>query len=284
MISTASEITRKAKSNLAFALKTIPACRRHDMVVFYAFCRTMDDLADDSTHPSAERLHLLNAWEKGLIHGFQNPTAFQVEVRSLRDKASLPNDLLVAIIDGCRMDLQPQRYRTWVELSNYCWKVACAVGLVSIKLFKCQAPASDAYAVALGYALQLTNIIRDVRDDLENGNRIYLPLEDLALFNYTEDDLAAHIVDERFLALMDHQADRATAYFQEAQRLLPAQDFHALLPARIMGDIYQTLLEKMRADRFQVFHKRYRLTGARKFTILTKQLIAGSISNRHYPR
>ncbi len=277
MTSAASEITRKAKSNLAFALKILPPARRQDMVIFYAFCRTMDDLADDPNHSPDERLLALNTWENGLTHGFSSPDAFQAEVISLRDRAALPNDLLVAIIDGCRMDLQPQRFQTWEELSGYCWKVACAVGLVSIRLFGCTDPASSAYAVALGHALQLTNILRDIHEDLENGNRIYLPLADLARFHYTAQDLAAHVVDERFLALMDYQAERAASYFRDAQRLTPPADLQALLPARIMAEIYQLLLEKMRADHFQVFRKRYHISKPRKLAILTKHLIAGSI-------
>jgi 15-cis-phytoene synthase len=277
MTSAASEITRKAKSNLAFALKILPPARRQDMVIFYAFCRTMDDLADDPYHSPDERLLALNTWENGLIHGFSAPDAFQAEVISLRDRAALPNDLLVAIIDGCRMDLQPQRFQTWEELSGYCWKVACAVGLVSIGLFGCTDPGSSAYAVALGHALQLTNILRDIHEDLDNGNRIYLPLADLARFHYSEQDLAAHVVDERFLALMDYQAERAASYFKDAQRLIPPGDLQALLPARIMAEIYQLLLEKMRADHFQVFRKRYHISKPRKLAILTKHLIAGSI-------
>lgn len=277
MISAASEITRKAKSNLAFALKILPPTRRQDMVIFYAFCRTLDDLADDPNHSPDERLLALNTWENGLIHGFSTPDAFQAEVISLRDRAALPNDLLIAIIDGCRMDLQPQRFQTWEELSGYCWKVACAVGLVSIRLFGCTDPASTAYAVALGHALQLTNILRDIHEDLENGNRIYLPLADLARFHYSVQDLAAHVVDERFLALMDYQAERAASYFQDAQRLIPPADLQALLPARIMAEIYQLLLKKMRADHFQVFRKRYHISKPRKLAILAKHLIAESI-------
>jgi phytoene synthase len=275
-VSAASEITRKAKSNLAFALVILPRDRRDDMVVFYAFCRTMDDLADDTTRPAGDRELALESWKSGLTAGFAVPDEFQREVVSLRDRRSIPNDLLLAIIQGCMMDLQPQRFQTRDELSGYIWKVACAVGLVSIRLFGCREKESEAYAVALGHALQLTNIIRDVGEDLENGGRIYLPLADLHRFGLSVSDLAARVRDDRFLALMDDQADLAERYFQQAEKLLPVADRRALLPARIMAEIYRTLLRDMRADRFRVFEKRYRLSKPRKLAILGKHLIARS--------
>lgn len=273
-MSTASEITRKAKSNLAFALRILPRERREDMVVFYAFCRTMDDLADDPGLAVAARAQSLDFWEKGITRGFAAPDEFQREVVSLRDRREIPNELLVAIIDGCRMDLQPQRFETWTDLSAYIWKVACAVGLVSIRIFGCTDSGSAAYAVALGHALQLTNILRDIEEDLTNGLRIYLPLEDLGRFNYTEQDLIGRVRDERFLALMAFEAERAEGYFREAIRAMPATDRAALVPARIMGEIYQLLLGKMRGDHFRVFEKRYRISKARKLAILSKHLIA----------
>ncbi len=273
-MSAASEITRKAESNLAFALKILPPDRREDMVIFYAFCRIMDDLADAPGIPAEERDRSLASWKEGLLHGFPEPDEFQRELLSLRDRRGIPDDLLTAIIDGCRMDLVPQRFATWEDLSGYIWKVACAVGLVSIRLFGCTDPASERYAIALGHALQLTNIVRDVGEDLDNGGRIYLPLEDLARFRYTEADLHARVRDERFLALMDFQADRAERYFHEAAAAISPADREALLPARIMAEIYDLLLEKMRDDGFHVLRKRYRISKARKLIILLKHLIA----------
>ncbi len=271
----ASEITRRAKSNLAFALRILPRERRDDMVVFYAFCRTMDDLADDPQAPAEERLVLLDGWKTGLLSGFDHPATLQQQVIELRDRCAIPTDLLTAIIDGCGMDLHPQRFETWFDLSEYVWKVACAVGLVSIRLFGCKDPASERYAVALGRALQLTNILRDIDEDLDNGGRIYLPLEDLARFHYTENDLLERKYDGRFLALMAFEAERAEQFFQEAAEALPAADRRALTPARIMGDIYRCLLGRMRRDGFRVFEKRYRVSKVRKLAILAKHLIAG---------
>jgi phytoene synthase len=274
-VSDATQITRRAKSNLAFALRILPGERRADAVVFYAFCRTLDDLADDPGIPAGHRAEALDAWKQGLVSGFEKPTALQQEVIGLRERHQIPNELLVAIVDGCRMDLEPRRFQTWGDLDGYIWKVACAVGLVSIRLFGCKEPAAETYAVALGRALQLTNILRDIREDYDNGRRIYLPLDDLARFDYPEADLASGVCDERFRTLMEFEAGRAEGYFREAEAVLPAADHRALAPARIMSGIYQQLLTQMRSDGFRVFAKRYRVSGIRKLAILAKHGIAG---------
>lgn len=275
-VSVSSEITRQAKSNLAFALNILPRDRRDDMVVFYAFCRTMDDIADDPGRTAGERAAALEEWRDGLLSGFASPGEFEREVVEMRDRNHIPTDLLVAIIDGCEMDLKPQRFGNWEELSAYTWKVACAVGLVSVRLFGCRDPGADRYAVALGHALQLTNILRDIGEDLSNGVRIYLPLGDMARFQYTERDLVGRVRDGRFLALMEYEAERAEGFFREADEALPVMDREALLPARIMGEVYRALLTKMRGGGFHVFAKRYSISKARKFAILSKHLIARS--------
>ncbi len=275
MSNAAQTITRKAKSNLAFALRVLPPEQRADAVVFYAFCRQVDDIADDPGIPLDQRCAGLDGWSHGLSDGFDNPGEIQQATVDLRDRLGIPNELLLEIIDGCRADLQPQRFQTWPELQGYNRKVACAVGLVSIRIFGCTDPGAEDYAVALGHALQLTNIIRDVGEDLANGGRIYLPLEELARFGYTEQYLAKQIHDDRFLALMAFQADRATELFAEAGRLLPASDRRALRPAGIMHSIYSKLLGKMRADSFRVFDRRYQLSKPRMLAILARHMLAG---------
>jgi phytoene synthase len=251
-----AEITRQAKSNLAFALQILPKERREGMVTFYAFCRVVDDLADDPERPIAEREAALAAWKEGLEHGFGNPDPLQAEVVALMERHAIPAHLLTAIIDGCLMDLRPQRFGTWEDLSQYTYKVACAVGLAS-----------------LGHALQLTNILRDVGEDLGNGVRIYLPLADMARFQYTERDLIGRVHDGRFVALMNFEAERAEAFYREAVEAMPKGDAKALVPAEIMRSIYQTLLEKMQGDDFKVFDRRYSLSKARKMAIFSKHFL-----------
>ena len=268
-----AEITRQAKSNLAFALQILPKERRDGMVTFYAFCRVVDDLADDADRPLAAREAALAAWQEGLEHGFAQPDSLQREVLALVEQHDIPVHLLTAIIEGCRMDLHPQRFGTWEDLSQYTWKVACAVGLASLKVFGATDPASERYAVALGHALQLTNILRDVGEDLSNNGRIYLPLADFARFQYSERDLVGRVHDGRFMAMMAYQADRAEAFYREAVETMPKSDARALVPAEIMRSIYQTLLEKMRKDGFRVFDRRYKLSKARKMAILARHFL-----------
>lgn len=279
-MSEALEITRKAKSNLAFALKFMPPERREAMIVFYAYCRTIDDLADDPGVEVEQRLASLDAWRQGLLRGFDEPSGFQAEVIAMRDEYKIPTELMLAIIEGCSMDTRPQRFETWEELTGYTSKVAGAVGLVSVRLFGCTSEAADRYAIALGHALQLTNIIRDVGEDLDNGNRIYLPLADLARFGYTESDLIAKIHDERFIALMRFQAERAEHYYAETESHITAAEFDQLRPTRAMAAIYRALLEKIVADNFRVLDRRYRLSSAKKIAILTKTLIATKPSDQ----
>jgi phytoene synthase len=268
-----SEITRQAKSNLAFALHILPRERRDDMIVFYAFCRVIDDIADEESLPVEQRIEQLDAWRKGIIEGFAQPTDFQKEVATLQQKFQIPADLLVAIIDGCMMDTRPQRFATWQELQGYTWKVACAVGLVSIQLFGATTPAAKDYAVALGHALQLTNILRDVGEDIDNGGRIYLPLDDLERFQLTEKDLLEKTYDQRFLSMMHFQAQRAQALYADAAKLLPKDDEKFLIAAEVMHEIYQTVLDQMMADQFRVFEKRYALSKFHKMAILAKHLL-----------
>lgn len=272
-MSDSAEITRQAKSNLAFALQILPKERREGMITFYAFCRVVDDLADDPQRPLEAREADLLAWKAGLENGFAEPDALQREVVEMITRYEIPARLLTAIIDGCLMDLHPQRFSTWEDLSQYTYKVACAVGLASLKVFGATDPASERYAIALGHALQLTNILRDVGEDLANGGRIYLPLADFARFQYTERDLVDRVYDDRFMAMMAYQAERAEGFYREAVEVMPKSDARALVPAEIMRSIYQSLLVKMKKDGFKVFDQRYRLSKARKMAIFSKHLL-----------
>lgn len=241
--------------------------------MFYAFCRSIDDLADDDTLPLDQRRSALDQWHEGILHGFKHPDTLQQELISLRERHKIPNELLLGIIDGCRMDLEVQHFECWEDLERYIWKVSCTVGLVSIRLFGCEAPESETYALSLAKALQLTNILRDVGEDLRERQRIYLPLQDLHQFGYSADELARGVRNQRFLDMMEFEAVRAGNFYDEAALNLTSYDRAALRPARIMSDIYQDLLRQMREDRFQVFTKRYQVTKRRKLLILLRHLL-----------
>jgi phytoene synthase len=170
------------------------------------------------------------------------------------------------------MDVDIRRYATWDELRVYCHRVASAVGLVSIEIFGYKNPQCRDYAIALGLALQMTNIIRDVATDLK-ADRIYLPAQDLARFHYNEEDLRNHLGDSRFTQLMNFQAARAEKFFADAARLLPPEDRRSMLPAEIMRSIYHALLRRMKLDNFRIFEKGYRLSKLEKSGRVTAQFL-----------
>jgi phytoene synthase len=261
------EIARRSKSNLAFALSTLPRQRKEDMMTFYAFCRVIDDIADEPVDTVEERQRALDAWKQGILHRFGDPDALQAEVAELPNTYPIDRALLAEIVDGVASDLVTTRYRTYEDLLAYCYKVACVVGLVSIEIFGYKNPACKEYAVALGYALQLTNIIRDVAEDARNG-RIYLPQEDLERFGVTEADLLEGRHTPEFEALMQLEHDRARAFFTQAASLLPKEDRRHMLAAEMMGQMYGEILEKIRQRRFQVFGPRIGLSKLRKIAIL----------------
>ena len=169
---------------------------------------------------------------------------------------------------GVEMDIAGRQYPSFEQLRAYCYRVASVVGLVSIEIFGYRDVATRQYAIDLGLALQLTNIIRDVAVDLENGGRVYLPLEDLERFGYTPADLRARVYDKRFQSLMAFEAKRAEGYYEAAISNLSSTDQHAMIAAEIMRAIYWRLLQRMRRDRYRVFERRYRLSTPGKLAVL----------------
>src|SRR6266550_3844120 len=174
-------------------------------------------------------------------------------------------------IAGVEMDLSISRYATFEELRVYCYRVASAVGLVSIAIFGYRNPRCKEYALELGLALQMTNIIRDVGKDLRDG-RIYLPQEDLARFHYSETELQDRQYGDRFVRLMEFEAARAREFFSRAAAALPAEDRRRMVPAEIMGSIYRGLLRRIELDKFRVFEKEYGLSKIEKAGRIAVQL------------
>jgi phytoene synthase len=275
---TAAAITKASKSNLALAFVALPPERRRDITSFYAFCRLVDDIADDPALPVTEKRRRIRLWRESLADTFAGEPPIAPAIREIIRKYMIQPTLFGEICDGVEMDLEPRRYDTFEDLEAYCYRVAGAVGLVSIEIFGYRNDACKPYAVALGTALQLTNILRDIREDWENGGRIYLPMEDLSYFQYAPEDLAGHVNDARFLRLMNFEADRAVAFYNKAAALLPPGDRRSMTPARIMAEVYGRILRKMRAEGFRVFDKRYRLGTLRKAAIVSRVSLFSMLS------
>ena len=268
----AQQITQASKSNLALAFVSLGAERRRDITTFYAFCRLVDDIADSTELGIAEKAERLTAWRRSLRAPQSGEPPVAADVRGMIAKYGLTPEMLEEIIAGVEMDLSISRYATFEELRLYCYRVASAVGLVSIEIFGYRNPQCREYAIELGLALQTTNIIRDVGKDLLSG-RVYLPQDELARFGYSEADLQNRTHDERFVALMEFQAQRSHAFYTKAESLLPREDRRSMVAAEIMAAVYRDLLRRIHRDRFHVFTKEYRLNRLQKALHVGAQLL-----------
>ena len=268
---TPAEITKKSRSNFYYAFLALPRERREALYAVYAFCRTVDDIADlgGEAGLQAQRRALADwradvgrCYEAGVAP--QHPIARRLAaaVRSY----PIPRSALEAIIEGVEWDLDGRTYRTLEELVPYCERVASAVGLCCIEIFGYTDPGTRQYAINLGIALQLTNILRDVGADMRIG-RVYLPADDLEAFGVTVDDLRQGRMTDGFVKLMAHEADRAKAFYQKAWAAFPSADARSLVAAEIMGRIYRALLGEIEARGFAVFGERITVPARRKVAI-----------------
>lgn len=267
----AQAITAASKSNLALAFISLPPERRRDITTFYAFCRIVDDIADEPGDP-VEKETQLTAWRRAIDAESPGEPPLAPAIRDLASCYAIPHEHFHEIIAGVAMDLRPARYETFDDLRLYCHRVASVVGLVSIEIFGYTDPGCRRYALDLGMALQLTNIIRDVARDHANGGRIYLPLEDMARFDYPPEALAKKRYDEKFIALMEHETGRANAFYHSARAHLPASDRRSMVAAEIMRAVYGRLLARMERDRFRVFDHDYRLSRPHKLWLVATTL------------
>ncbi len=273
----AKQITKKAKSNLAIAFACLPKQRRNDMISLYAFCRIVDDLADSPDISMDKKIAGLESWKACFSDpniNLESLTQTQINILEIRDRYQIDNQHFLDLIAGCRSDLQPtRRFSEWEDLKNYTYQVASCVGLISIKIFGCQHPHSEKYAINLGHALQLTNILRDVGEDLSDNLRIYIPENDMIRFQYSERDLVGRVHDGRFIAMMQYISERAEYYYIEAEKHFHQQDAKALRSSEAMRKIYHGILKKMQADKFQVFNQRYRISKPKKMWHLFSSLM-----------
>jgi phytoene synthase len=269
----AARLTRKSRSNFYYAFLTLPRRRRDALYAVYAFCRTVDDIADLGDERGVDRAAQrteLERWRRDVARCYEpggrpeHPIAVGL-ARAVREFA-IPREALLAIIDGVEMDLDQVRYETAEDLYPYCYRVASAVGLCCIEIFGYTDPRAREYAVNLGTALQLTNIMRDVGADARAG-RVYVPQEDLRKFGVTAEDLRAGRYSDEFVSLMRHQAARARQFYRAARDAFPTADARSLVAAEIMGRIYRALLDEIEARGFRVFEERVTVPTGRKLAI-----------------
>lgn len=262
-------------SSFYYAFLFLPKARRAAITAFYAFCREVDDVVDEVTDAGVAQTKLA-WWQSEVAQAYTGNPSHPVTQALMPVAADYGIEArhLLAVIEGCQMDLQQTRYLDYPGLQRYCHLVAGVVGEVAANIFGQTQPQTTQYAHTLGLAFQLTNIIRDVGEDALR-DRIYLPVNELQQFGVKAHELLKRTHSERFVALMRFQAQRAHTLYDQAFALLPDADRHTQKPGLMMASIYRTLLREIEAENFQVLNQRISLTPLRKMWLAWKMQALG---------
>lgn len=255
MSESAKEISKKSKSSFYYAFNLLPEEKRDAMNTVYAFCRKTDDIVDENSDSTDLKYEKLRKWRIEFEKSFTGHSEFALlnKLGTTISNFNIPLDPFFELIKGMEMDLQKDRYKSFEDLQLYCYRVASTVGLMCIEIFGYKHPSTKQFAVDLGIALQMTNILRDIGKDAKNG-RIYLPQEDLAKFNYTEKEILSLIYNNNFKDLMIYESSRAKQYFNSATANLDLDDKKTMFAARAMQHIYYKMLENIIAADYDVFN------------------------------
>jgi 15-cis-phytoene synthase len=274
------DLERTIQSNFFYSFIFLPKRKREAIIDVYRFCRSVDDIVDDVTEESTNRRAILIAqaelekWREELDNIYAGRPSIPIAHRLERvlERFPMPREYFEEMINGCEMDLYRHHYETFADLYEYCYRVAVIAGLMCIEIFTYRSPRTREYAINLGIALQLTNILRDLKEDAARG-RIYLPREDLRRFGYREDDLQNHIINHSFIELMKFECERARDYYRRADECLPREDRATLTAAITMGKIYYRLLEKIEHVNYDVFNHPIRLHRPERFLIALNEWV-----------
>ncbi len=263
-------LTKKSWSNFYYSFLFLPKARRDAMYAVYAFCKEVDNAVDEpppGSHPQEE----LARWRRELAAVYEGTPTLPVTIGLSRHvrALSIPQGYFEELIKGVEMDLTMTRYATFEQLSLYCYRVASVVGLICLHVFGTTSPRAQDYAVNLGMAFQLTNILRDLGNDAECG-RVYLPQEDLARFKYQEDDLMRRRYTPEFTELMRFEVGRAKEFYAKAARALeslPRAERRALTVAEIMRGVYSRILHRIEESGYRVLGERVTLSPSRRLAV-----------------
>jgi 15-cis-phytoene synthase len=274
-------ITRREAKNFYYAFLTLPEARRRAIYVAYTFCRHCDDSVD-AQRSLDEKLAMLAELRRkleGTYHGHATEPVF-LGLADVVQKYDIPGEYFQEVLSGVECDLVKDRYQNFEELRQYCYQVASAVGLICIQIFGYKVPKARDYAIDLGLAMQLTNIARDVKEDLEFG-RIYLPQDEMARFGYSEEELRDGIVNEPFINLMRFQTQRARDYFQSGFLLLPYLSPRSRACPAVLGQIYSKVLDLIEAAGYDVLHNRVSLSTAEKLRVMAQTWLTSILPRWH---
>jgi len=264
----AKEISKKSKSSFYYAFNLLPAEQRDAMNTVYAFCRETDDIVDEGTVADDLKFEKLRKWRIELEKSLNGHSEYPLinKLSKTIQNFNIPLEPFFDLLKGMEMDLQQKRYITFNDLQTYCYRVASTVGLMCIEIFGYRHPSAKDFAVNLGIALQLTNILRDIKKDAEKG-RIYLPKEDLEKFDYNESDIFNNTYNENFQKMMKYQVERAREYFNTATACLNREDKKAMFAARAMQHIYYRMLNKIVDAEYDVYNNKIKISTAKKVGI-----------------
>ena len=263
------KIAKKSKSNFSYSFSLLPKNKSDAINIVYAFCRKTDDIVDDDHSRIDEKQLRLNQWRyefEKTVSGNESGSELLNNLSKVIKEFKIPVSLFFELIAGMEMDLHKNRYATFNELRDYCYKAASTVGLMCIEIFGYNNPKSKEFAINLGIALQLTNILRDIKSDVSNG-RIYIPDEDLKKFNYSENDLIKSNYNENFISLMKFECKRAKEFYEAADKSLAEEDKPFMYSAKIMEHIYFRLLKKIEYKNYNVFEGKIRVSTLKKIVI-----------------
>ena len=253
-------VTRQRARNFYFAFLSLPPEQRRAIYAVYAFCRGCDDYSDDDIEPR-RKVELLEDYRRQLhacLRGEPSGPVF-VALYDVAQRYQIPHQYFDEIIAGVQMDLTVTRYNSFQELYDYCYRVASVVGLICVEIFGYSDPQAKQSAIDLGIAMQLVNILRDIKEDSER-DRIYLPLEEMRRFGYTESDLFEGLVNEQFVELMKFQAQRARQYFEQGGRMIPMLPTRSRACPAILRGLYSELLNRIEGTHYNVYETRVRLS------------------------
>lgn len=268
-------ITHRHGANFSVGFRFLPPHKRRAVYAAYAWCRWADDIADEGEQDTAsERMRALDAWQRELDHCYAGQPSHPITI-ALADTLhafAIPKSAFIALVDGCRQDMVKTRYETFAELLGYCELVASSISDISLAIYGYKTPAALDHGRNLSTALQLTNVTRDIGDDL-GRDRIYLPREELERFGVSEGDLFARSHSDAMLRLIAFQIDRAEEYFRRAEPLIGELSFDARFPTLLMGGVYATVLGRLRRDPLAVLHRRVRLSKLEKLAVIARRLV-----------
>lgn len=279
-------IAHKHGANFSVGFRFLPKVKRRAVYAAYAFCRVADDIADDDVilnesgdpvspeSSTQRRLAALHAWQRELDTCYAGtPTQpITIALADALQHFAIPKAAFVALIDGCRQDMVKTRYETFEELLQYCELVAASISDISLAIFGYRSDSAIGHGRSLAIALQLTNVTRDIGDDLSR-DRIYVPATELRRFGVDERDLFSRAENERMRTLIEFQIERARGYFEEAEPLLRELDFDARFPTLLMGGVYATVLAKLREDPLIVIRKRLSLSPLQKMLVVGSRVL-----------